>query len=199
MCARANSGACVAGPDIDVMTSAVASLRARSNVVIRHEVGGVARLVLWVGAMSAAASGCIVPTPLSQRPGMSDAQPSFVTSEITPPPNSNIQRLDHSDFEFSFAATDPDLDDSLKVHLLANSSGGTVYTFYEEIDLQSAPADSDPARRTGVSIPHDYCRVFAAVGLTSVVAILSDRPFTTPPANTDGLTAQTGWTLSCPQ
>ena len=99
----------------------------------------------------------------------------------------------------SFAATDPNADDTLKVRLFVPSSmapGGLQYLSLEA-PLTDAMDPDDPNLRIG-SIDPLLC-LNATPGTTfDVFAVVADRPFTGATARADGgLTDQNHWEVKC--
>ncbi|MEO6954566.1 MAG: hypothetical protein ABI321_22400 [Polyangia bacterium] len=171
-----------------------------------------ARAVLLIGVVIAGLPGCLVPTPLSQRPGVGDSPPFILVDRAVPTYGPTIVRTDHSTFSFVVYARDVDLDDTLSARIYAAPNASEVSDTNPLVDYQyqvspmEAAATDDPELRVADFDKQDggkdYCRIFNPSVQTFPVKItVADRPFN---ASGDGkadggLTDYIFWKLTCPQ
>lgn len=182
------------------MTPAAAACRARSNAAKLHARGSLARRVLCLGVVVAELTGCLIPTPLTQKPGVDDSRPNILPGLCAPPFDTTIVHSDGDNFSFTVVAADVDLGDSLIARLFANPTGAATYTLFPPLDAPLLPSSvDDPTQRSVTFGPLDYCGVFRpTVHPMSVKVVVSDRPF--PSDNTiDDLNFVDSivWSLSC--
>jgi len=148
--------------------------------------------------------GCIIPTPLDRAPQPTNYSPVFVTSSINPPfgpvtlPIRSLSTL-------ALAATDPNPDDTLVVHLfepdlttpgsftLVDATGATLAR-------PTTPDNEDPNLRIG-AIDSGVCLNAADQTKFDLYAIVADRSFNAPsnnPTHADGgLTDANHWEVTC--
>ena len=182
-------------PQDIVLRSAVARRVLRKALVIVSN-SAFYGLVIWC-------IGCVIPTPLDRAPPPTNFRPTFVTAQVNPPFGPSTQPIT-SQTTLSLAATDPNPDDTLVVHLfepdplkpgsflLVNS--GTPLT------KPTTPDADDPNLRIG-TIDSSTCLNVADQTKIELYAIVADRPFNTAPANVTlaagGLTDPNHWEVTC--
>jgi hypothetical protein len=144
--------------------------------------------------------GCVIPTPLDRAPAPTNFGPVFVTSQVTPPFGPVSESLT-SGVSLALAATDPNPDDILTVHLFVpdpTTPGGFIYTDINT-QLTNAGDTDDPNLRIG-SLAPALCFSARSGDKFDVFAVVADRPFNTTGNLTHadgGLTDSNHWELSC--
>jgi hypothetical protein len=146
--------------------------------------------------------GCIIPTPLDRAPPQTNYRPVFVTSQVNPPFGKSTQTIS-SATTLALAATDPNPDDTLTVHLFEPDStqpGGLGFTgLSETLTIPSPPDTSDPNLRLG-SIDARLCLNAADGTMFDLYAVVADRPFNTTgnlSLADGGLTDSNHWEVTC--
>ena len=175
---------------------AIITRRGVARRVLRRAVGIVYNSALYGFVIYC--MGCVIPTPLDREPAPVNYSPVFVTSRVTPPFGPTSESVS-SAIALSFAATDPNGDDTLKVRLFEPSPmapGGLQYLSIE-VTLTDAMDPDDPNLRIG-SLDPPLC-MNATPGTTfDLYAVVADRSFTGNTARADGgLTDTNHWELKC--
>jgi hypothetical protein len=148
--------------------------------------------------------GCVIPTPLDRAPAPVNYRPVFVTTQVTPPFGPLTEILSSTGTTLTLAATDPNVDDVLTVHLFQPDPTvpGTfdVIGGMQTLMIPSPPDDLDPNLRLG-SIETRLCLNALDGDKRQIYAVVADRPFNNPPANVTaaagGLTDSNHWELTC--
>jgi hypothetical protein len=150
--------------------------------------------------------GCIIPTPLDRAPTQTNFTPVFVTSSVTPSFGPLPATIDQPT-TLSLAATDPNSDDTLVVHLFEPdpSMKGSYILLQPAIPLNKLnPPDpkGDPNLRLG-NQDVQLCLNASDNFMTDVYAVVADRPFNAGSKGTDiilsdgGLTDSNHWEVTC--
>lgn len=141
--------------------------------------------------------GCVIPTPLDRAPAPINYNPVFVTSRVSPAFGKTS--VPTNGITVSVAATDPNHDDVLTVHLFEPDSMGTlIYTGATATLMIPTPPDpDDPNLRIG-SVNATPCLNAPDGTKFLLYAVVADRPFTgnTPRAD-GGLTDSNHWEVTC--
>ena len=88
--------------------------------------------------------GCVIPTPLDRAPAQQNFQPAFVTSRVSPAFGPTSEPI-NSGITFALAATDPNHDDVLTVHLFEGTPAAKAVTASVGISANEYRAGSSPA------------------------------------------------------
>jgi hypothetical protein len=148
--------------------------------------------------------GCVIPTPLDRAPAPVNYRPVFVTA--SPPFGPLTEHLSSSGTNISLSATDPNVEDTLTVHLFQPdpvTPGAFIYIGWNTtLMLPSTPDQNDPNLRLGTFDPPPRLCLNARDGdKFDVYAVVADRPFNTPPNNViaaaGGLTDANHWEVAC--
>lgn len=182
-------------PDNMLEPQAIVGKRGLARRLLRTAVGIVYNSTLYGFVIWCI--GCVIPTPLDRAPADVNYSPVFVTNSITP--KFGKTSVPTSGITFSLAATDPNTNDTLTVHLFEqDSTGALIYTGAPATLMIPVPPDStDPNLRIG-SIDATPC-LNAPDGTSFLLyAVVADRPFTgnTPRAD-GGLTDSNHWEVTC--
>ena len=172
--------------------------------------GGLARRVLRRGlglvynsalyGMVIYCIGCVIPTPLDRAPTETNFGPVWVTTRVNPPFGPTTGLIATGD-SFSLAATDPNHDDTLTVHLFVPgpTPGSRVYTTaHTTLSIPSTPDQLDPNLRIG-TIDSFLCLKQPVGTQFEVYAVVADRDFmgTEAKVQAGGLSDENHWELSC--
>lgn len=150
--------------------------------------------------------GCVIPTPLDREPAPVNYRPTFVTTQVTPPFGPLTERIGSLGTNISIAATDPNADDTLVVHLFQpdTATPGNFVFIANNVTLAypSQPDNEDPNLRIGTFDPTPHLCLNARDGdKFDIFAAVADRPFNSPPANVTlaagGLTDMNHWEVTC--
>jgi hypothetical protein len=143
--------------------------------------------------------GCVIPTPLDRAPAPTNYSPVFVTSRVNPAFGKISQRV-LVPGPFTLAATDPNPDDALDVHLFEpDSTGALVYIGVDwPLMIPTPPDQTDPNLRL-YSTTATLCPQGTQGQTFDVYAIVADRPFqgSLPKVQDGGLSDTNHWELSC--
>jgi hypothetical protein len=172
--------------------------------------GGLARRVLRTGlkvvqhsalyGMVIYCIGCVIPTPLDRAPAETNFRPVWVTTRVNPPFGPAPGLIATGD-SFSLAATDPNHDDTLTVHLFVPGAmtGTRIYTGYHTtLTIPSTPDSDDPNLRLG-TIDSSLCLKQPVGTPFEVYAIVADRDFMGTEARVQegGLSDENHWEQTC--
>ncbi len=150
--------------------------------------------------------GCIIPTPLDRAPPQTNFSPVFMTTQVTPsfgPLAATIDKVT----TLSLAATDPNSDDTLTVHLFQPDpmTKGSYLLVQPSIAMNKpTPPDpnGDPNLRLG-SAEVQLCLDVADNTMFDLFAVVADRPFNTGSSGPlivqadGGLTDMNHWEVTC--
>jgi hypothetical protein len=150
--------------------------------------------------------GCIIPTPLDRAPTQTNFSPVFVTNSVTPLFGALAATIDQPT-TLSLAATDPNADDALVVHLFQPdpTTKGSYILLQPPIALikpTNPDPNGDPNLRLG-SQEVQLCLNAPDNFMTDVYAVVADRPFNAGSSGADiilsdgGLTDSNHWEVTC--
>ena len=142
--------------------------------------------------------GCVIPTPLDRAPAPTNYSPVWVTSRVTPAFGPTSVAIT-GQLNLSLAATDPNHDDVLTVHLFEPlPTGGLLYTnFNTSLTIPSTPDTDDPNLRLG-SFEPPVCLNAHPGDTFDLYAVVADRPFTQDTTRAEGgLTDSNHWEVTC--
>jgi hypothetical protein len=170
--------------------------------------GGLARRVLRRGlgivynsalyGMVIYCIGCVIPTPLDRAPAPTNYSPVFVTTRVNPAFGQMSEAIT-SGITLSFAATDPNHDDLLTVHLFDTDSTGTQFFIGgTPLTIPSTPDPDDPDLRLG-TLETALCLHNQSGDKREVFAVVADRDFmgSQPKVQEGGLSDTNHWELTC--
>jgi len=171
--------------------------------VLRRAVGIVYNTALYGLVMFSI--GCIIPTPLDREPAKTNYRPTFVTTQVNPTFGS-VQAQLTSPLTIALAATDPNTDDTLKVHFFEpdGTPNGFQYipSLNTTLEIPTPPDSEDPNLRLG-HVDASLCLNATAGTKFDLYAVVADREFNTtgPSINLmgadGGLTDTNHWELTC--
>jgi hypothetical protein len=146
--------------------------------------------------LACSTSGCIVPVPLDRQP-KGTIPPVIATGEAVPA-FGLLKRLPGDVFEFTVRVDDQDPNAQLFARLFKPVQPTGRTTVGEVRNLPSAGDAAHPERRVATFDMRDYCNFLGITAETVISVVVSDLDFSTAAGDqTDGLTDESYWVLSC--